>query len=105
MNDYIHIEANKTEVNVTEPEITINTGIDTLITIEKYFGPLIANSIRVHLDYESVCWIIERERIIEKEKSRTITPEGITIIDNDIWSEWDEVARIDANVWEEEKDT
>lgn len=96
----VHVYDN-VEIETIQPEVIIHTGTETNIICDKYFGPLIANAIRVHLDYDSVCWVIERERIVDTVKSVTKTPDGITIIDNDITTEWDEVARIDANVWEE----
>ena len=97
----IHVSQEDVEIDTIVKHITINTGTDTLIEIDKMFGPLIANTIRVHLDYDSVCWIVERKRIVYTVKSITKDKHGITFIDNDITSEWDEVARIDANVHED----
>ena len=109
MTDSIHVEKTDTEIDTVVERIVINTGISTFVEIDKMFGPLIANTIRVHLDYDSVCWIVERKRIVYTVKSITKNEQGITFIDNDITSEWDEVARIDANVhdklpWEEENE-
>ena len=101
MNREITVHEEEVTINTVAKNILIQTGIETIVEIDKYFGPLCANAIRVHLDYDSVCWIIERERIVETEKSRTTNDKGITFIDNDITTEWDEVARIDANVWQE----
>jgi len=94
----IHVTENDTEIDTVVEHITINTGVDTVIEIDKMFGPLVANAIRVRLDYDSVCWIIERERITYTVKSIIKDDNGITFIDNDINVEWDEVARIDANI-------
>jgi hypothetical protein len=92
-------------VNYIGEKIEIDTGCDTLVVIDKGFGPLIANAIRVHLDYDSVSWIVERKRIVYTIKSVTKDEHGTTIVDNDITAEWDEVAKIDANIepdgWEE----
>jgi hypothetical protein len=103
--DYVYIDQEKVEINTTVKNITINTGIDTYIKVDKSFGPLCANAIRVHLDYDSVSWIVERERIVTTLKSKTKLDSGITVIDNDITAEWDEVARIDANIWEKDDDS
>jgi len=105
----IYVGKEDVEIDTTAKHITINTGTDTLIEIVKMFGPLIANTIRVRLDYDSVSWIVERKRIVYTVKSITKDKKGLTIYDNDITSEWDEVARIDANVhddlpWEERED-
>lgn len=104
---HIHVTVDNALIDVVEHPITINTGVDTYITIEKEFGPLVANSIRIHLDYDSVSWIIERERIVTTVHGRhdTLDKDGnrlYTTIDSEITSEWDEVARIDANVLEEQ---
>jgi len=95
-NNYFHVTEKDTEINACL-DTTIMTGCDTNITIEKAFGPLVADSIRIHLDYDSVCWIIERERIEYKINSIKKNSKGVTFIDNDVISEWDEVARINAN--------
>ena len=100
MPNSIHVEENDTEIDTVVPHITINTGIETVVEIDKMYGPLCANAIRIRLDYDTVSWIIERERITYPVKSITKDDNGITFIDNDVISEWDEVARIDANVWE-----
>ena len=97
----IHVTENDTEIDTVVEHITINTGISTVVEIDKMFGPLIANSIRVHLDYDSVCWIVERKRITYPVKSITTNEAGITFYDTDCIAQWDEVARIDANVQEE----
>lgn len=104
--EHVHITSDNTEIDVVQHPITINTGTDTYITIEKLFGPLCANSIRIHLDFDSVSWVIERERIVTTVHGShdTLDKDGkrlYTTIDSTITSEWYEVARIDANVFDE----
>jgi hypothetical protein len=95
----VYLDINKEHrVTYNGKNIEIDTGCDTLITIDKVYGPLCANAIRVHLDYDSVSWIIEREQIVYTVKSVIKDENGITHIDNDITTKWDEVARIDANI-------
>ena len=103
MND-VYIDKEDTEITMRVNKMTILCGCDQTVVIDKMYGPLCANAIRVHLDYDSVCWIIERERITYPVKSikKETGKNGMvwTYIDNDVITEWDEIARIDANAWE-----
>lgn len=40
----------------------VPVGIDTTVTIEKYWGPLWAQQVRVRMDYDADEWVFEREK-------------------------------------------
>lgn len=81
------------EINYVGKELSIFTGCGTNILIEKMYGPLVAYPIRVRLDFDSVCWIIERHKVF-------VNSDGEPVKNN-----WTEVARIEANEeWEEKID-
>lgn len=69
------------EVNVgTQPETTINCGVNQAITVDKMYGPLAAEDVRVRLEYLTPAdgphvsdWVIERYNLTTEkweEKAR-----------------------------------
>lgn len=44
-------------------DITINTCANKYIYVDKLYGPLMAELIRIHLDLENYDWVLERQRL------------------------------------------
>lgn len=85
------------EVNPHHRETIVNIGFpENIVRIRKLYGPAVAATIQIRLDYSNWEWVIE------KEEFRTIasTQSGIDFEDE---SYWVEKARFDANHDEEIK--
>jgi hypothetical protein len=44
-------------------DLRVNTCADKYIYIDKLYGPLMAEEVRIHLDLENYEWVVERQRL------------------------------------------
>ena len=86
---WMHFAHGRWEVNpdsVNEAGVVINIGTDFNVEVDKLYGPLAAETVRVRLEHKTTEWVVERYRVdtdVWEEKARWDCQESWPVGDED----------------------